>query len=97
MTQQTQRTQQHVGQGTREVLVRFFAGAAAAAGAEEERVPLPAGADLGALLAVLAARGPRLERVLAASTFLLDGVAARREDPLPDGAVVDVLPPFAGG
>ena len=83
-------TQQHV-------LVRFFAGAAAAAGAEEERVALPAGADLGALLEVLAARGPRLERVLTASTFLLDGVSARRGDPLPAGAVVDVLPPFAGG
>ncbi|WP_432491164.1 MoaD/ThiS family protein [Kineococcus gypseus] len=78
--------------------VRYFAGAAEAAGVEEERVALPTGATLADLLAALgAARGPALARVLAACTFLLDGVGAERGDPLPAGAVVDVLPPFAGG
>jgi hypothetical protein len=36
--------------------------------------------------------------VLGASSLLVDGTAVRREDaahPLPAGAVVDVLPPFA--
>ena len=81
----------------RSVLVRYFAGAAAAAGTEEETVPA-APATVGALLELLATtRGGDLGRVLAASSFLLQGVAARREDLLPDGAVLDVLPPFAGG
>ncbi|WP_337059303.1 MoaD/ThiS family protein [Kineococcus sp. G2] len=78
--------------------VRYFAGAAAAAGVEEERVALPAGATVGDLVAAVgAARGADLTRVLAACSFLLDGVAADRADVLPAGAVLDVLPPFAGG
>jgi molybdopterin synthase sulfur carrier subunit len=39
--------------------------------------------------------------VLARSSLLLDGVQVGRADPravrLPEGAVVEVLPPFAGG
>ncbi len=31
------------------------------------------------------------------STLLVDGQAADEQTVLPDGAVVDVLPPFAGG
>jgi molybdopterin synthase sulfur carrier subunit len=79
------------------VLVRYFAGAAAAAGVEEERLPAPAGTTLGTLVDGLAERGPDLAKVLAASSYLLDAVAARPEDVLADGAVLDVLPPFAGG
>jgi len=80
------------------VLVRYFAGAAAAAGREEERLQVPAGATVAdALERVAAAHGPDLTRVVAASSFLLQAVAARRGDPLPDGATLDVLPPFAGG
>jgi molybdopterin converting factor small subunit len=42
--------------------------------------------------------GARLERVLTACSFLVDGTQTRdRSLPLPSGAVVDVLPPFAGG
>ncbi|MEZ0165687.1 MoaD/ThiS family protein [Kineococcus sp. LSe6-4] len=81
--------------------VRYFAGAAAAAGREEERVALdsdlrPVG-TLGDLVRVLGARDPALARVLAASSFLVDGVAARPEDRLRPGTTLDVLPPFAGG
>lgn len=79
------------------VLVRFFAGAAAAAGVEEEKVTVPAGATLGSLVTALAVRGPELARVLAASSFLVEAVSARPEDALADGATLDVLPPFAGG
>lgn len=81
-----------------EVRVRYFAGARAAAGVSEEAVPA-AGRPLAALLALLADRhGDRLAAVLAAASFLVDGVACRdRDRTLPAGAVVDVLPPFAGG
>jgi molybdopterin converting factor small subunit len=78
------------------VLVRYFAGARAAAGVAEEKV---AAASLGALIAALEARhGERLGSVLAACTFLVDGLARRdRAAPLAPDSVVDVLPPFAGG
>ena len=42
--------------------------------------------------------GERLERVLTACSFLVDGTSARdRALALSPGSVVDVLPPFAGG
>lgn len=79
------------------VLVRFFAGAAAAAGVEEEKLPLVAGTSLGEAVDQLSTRGPALARVLKASSYLLDAVSARPEDLLEDGVTLDVLPPFAGG
>ena len=79
------------------VLVRFFAGAAAAAGTEEEEVHVPPATTVGNLVDRLAGRGPELAKVLAASSYLLDAVAARPGDGLSDGATLDVLPPFAGG
>jgi molybdopterin converting factor small subunit len=81
------------------VHVRYFAGAKAAAGVAQESVPMPAGATVRDVLAALVTRhGERLERVLAASSFLVDGVAVRdRELPLVAGVELDVLPPFAGG
>jgi len=78
------------------VTVRYFAGARAAAGVAEERAPA---GNLDQLTTVLADRhGPRLAAVFGAASFLVDGVAWRERDrPLPEAAVVDVLPPFAGG
>jgi molybdopterin converting factor small subunit len=77
------------------VVVRYFAGARAAAGTAEEKVDAP---TLGALIGALAARGDRLASVLPACSYLVDGLTAHdRSVPLPDGATVDVLPPFAGG
>ncbi|MPZ28134.1 MAG: MoaD/ThiS family protein [Micromonosporaceae bacterium] len=77
--------------------VRYFAGARAAAGVAEDQVP--PGCTLHQLTATLVARrGERLGRVLGTASFLVDGLAWRdRDRPLPDPAVVDVLPPFAGG
>ena len=76
--------------------VRYFAAAAEAAGTEQEQVAAP---TLGALLADLRSRhGARLSRVLEVSSVLHDGQYV--EDPatpLPDDALLDVLPPFAGG
>jgi molybdopterin converting factor small subunit len=78
------------------VVVRYFAGARAAAGVDtEER----SAATLDELVTALAdAHGARLARVLPACSFLVDGTTTRdRTLSLSPGSVVDVLPPFAGG
>jgi len=79
------------------VLVRFFAGAAAAAGVEEEKVSLAHASTVADLTGLLAARSPDLARVVAASSYLVEAVSARPEDVLEEGFTLDVLPPFAGG
>jgi molybdopterin converting factor small subunit len=78
------------------VTVRYFAGARAAAGVETET--RDAG-TLGELVGQMVGdHGERLERVLTACSFLVDGTQTRdRGTELPAGSVVDVLPPFAGG
>lgn len=79
--------------------VRWFAAARAAAGVETEPVDVAPGATVDILLkTVRAAHGDALGRVLDRCSFLLDEVAVRdRDAALHDGAVLDVLPPFAGG
>ena len=80
-------------------MVRYFAAARAAAGVESESVDVPMGATVDILLKTMrAAHGDDLSRVLDRCSFLLDEVAVRDRDVvLPDGALLDVLPPFAGG
>ncbi|QOQ39789.1 MoaD/ThiS family protein [Trueperella pecoris] len=41
--------------------------------------------------------GERLAHVLGLCSFLVNGKHAERSDVVPEGAAVDVLPPFAGG
>ncbi|MGH3655106.1 MAG: MoaD/ThiS family protein [Micromonosporaceae bacterium] len=78
------------------LLVRYFAGARAAAGRTEEKVTAGTLDDLVGML--VSAHGDGLARVLGAASFLVDGVAWRdRTAALPADATVDVLPPFAGG
>ncbi len=78
------------------VTVRYFAGARAAAGVASERVDASTVDELVSRLT--ASHGAALTRVLAASSFLVDGVSVRSPAyRLNDGATVDVLPPFAGG
>ena len=78
--------------------VRYFAGAAAAAGTDVERLALPAGASVDDVLAALAASHPALRPVLEVASVLLDEVVVRdRSTAVADGAQLDVLPPFAGG
>jgi molybdopterin synthase sulfur carrier subunit len=81
---------------TAPVTVRYFAGARAAAGVETEA---RTAATLAELVRQIAdAHGPRLEKVLTACSFLVDGAQAHdRSTALAPGTVVDVLPPFAGG
>jgi len=77
--------------------VRYFAGArAAAGGTREEQITA---ASIDDLASVLTDRhGERLGVVLKAASYLVDGLACHdRRAALPDGATVDVLPPFAGG
>ena len=80
---------------TETVLVRYWAGARAAAGVDEERV---AGvATVGDLLTRLARAHPGLEAVLPVCSVLVGGRASTGEDQLPPEAVIEILPPFAGG
>ncbi len=79
----------------RAVTVRYWAGARAAAGVDQDTVP--AAPTVGAVLAAVVANRPALGRVAEVSTLLLDGRAASRDDAVPPGAVLEVLPPFAGG
>jgi sulfur-carrier protein len=84
-----------VAGGAALITVRYFAGAAEAAGVDQEAL---AAEDVGGLrAAMVAAHGPDLARVLERCSLLADGVRVDGEAPLSDGATVDVLPPFAGG
>lgn len=84
------------------ILVRYWAAAKAAAGTPEES--FPAVPDLAALLDEVRTRhgaDGRLAEVLGRCSYLVDETSPGRRAPadvaLHDGAVVDVLPPFAGG
>ena len=84
-----------VERDTETVLVRYWAGARAAAGVDEER--LDGVATVRDLLTRLAAAHPALEPVLPVCSVLVGGRASTGDDPVPAGAVVEILPPFAGG
>src|SRR5690606_36077977 len=76
-----------------DVLVRYFAAAAEAAGREEEHLPAT---TVGELRETLLASYPAMAAVLAKGSFLVDGIVTR--DPARAlGSRVDVLPPFSGG
>ncbi len=83
------------------VTIQYWAAAREAAGLELESVEASTLAE--ALDVVVARRGNdgRLRSVLARSSFLVDGAAAGRRVAsdlvLPDAAVIEVLPQFAGG
>ena len=84
------------------VTVRYFAAARAAAGVTDEQLELggsPDGRTVGAVLDAVGERhGQRLAQVLLRCSFLLDEIAVHgRQNPIRDGQVLDVLPPFAGG
>ena len=83
------------------VTIQYWAAAREAAGVELESVEARTLAE--ALDEIVARRedDDRLRSVLAASSFLVDGAAASRggaaDVVLPDAAVIEVLPQFAGG
>jgi sulfur-carrier protein len=79
----------------RRATVRYWAGARAAAGVDTDEVrDCSTVADA---VAAIDALHPGLAAVTAVSTLLVDGRASRRDQPLLDGSVLEVLPPFAGG
>ena len=75
------------------ISVRYWAGAARAAGRDTEALTAT---TVGELRGQLAER-PALARIAAVASFLVDGKQAADDTALSDGAEVDVLPPFAGG
>lgn len=79
--------------------LRYWAGARAAAGVSSEQTSAATLAE--ALLLARSTRDDRFSRVLSVCSFVVDGdpVGARdhAEVRLPEGGLVDVLPPFAGG
>jgi sulfur-carrier protein len=82
------------------VTLRYWAAAKEAAGAAEQTVTADTLAGALALAGGTGAPG-KLQAVLSRSSFLVDGnpVGKRAAEtvPLSDGAVIEVLPPFAGG
>lgn len=76
------------------VTVRLYAGARAAAGTGEVQV---AAGEVQGVLAELTERFEALARVLPACTLLVDGERVEAPARLADHAVLEVLPPFAGG
>ena len=80
--------------GSASVTVRYWAGARAAAGTEQDVV---SGQTVGDVVSAVTALHPALEPITAVSTLLLDGRAVTRDVALADGTVLEVLPPFAGG
>ncbi len=76
--------------------IRYFAAAAEAAGTASENVDAATLGDLRT--AVVAAHGEGFARVLGRCAVLVDGVNTTDPDTrLAASALVDVLPPFAGG
>jgi len=79
------------------LLVRFWAGARAAAGTPEEYVPRTDAMTVADVVAHLEGVHPQLSPVIEVCALLLDGRAARREEPVGAAETLEVLPPFAGG
>ena len=83
------------------VTLRYWAAAKEAAGLAEETITADTLAGALAAAQGKAGRDARLGAVLARSSFLIDGrpvgVRAPEAVILTDAAVIEVLPPFAGG
>jgi len=79
--------------GTSIATIRYWAGARQAAGQAEETTQAT---SIGELRLKLAGK-PQLAAIAKVAAFLLDGQQADDSTPIPAGAIIDVLPPFAGG
>lgn len=83
------------------VTLRYWAAAKEAAGTAEETVKAETLADALAAAGARVSQDDRFRAVLARSSFLVDGapVGVRAPDAviLDNAAVIEVLPPFAGG
>lgn len=85
------------------VTVRYWAGARAAAGTAEDVFEVDGDVSLTTLLEQVLARHPgdRMARTVGVCSVLLGDQPVRSQDPalvvVRPGAVVELLPPFAGG
>ncbi len=85
------------------ISVRYWAGARAAAGTAEDVFDVPADVTLADVVALVLERHPgdRMARTVAVCSVLLGEQPVGSRDPgsvvVPQGAVVELLPPFAGG
>ncbi|AOZ73051.1 hypothetical protein BK816_06920 [Boudabousia tangfeifanii] len=80
--------------------VRYFAGAAAAAGTSEQVLEVSGESTLAEVVTRLGEDNPDLARVLSVASFLSEGQpVSDRQLPLAQlpAPQLDVLPPFAGG
>lgn len=77
------------------VTVRYWAGARAAAGVDEDA--LHGCPTVAAAASAVVGLHPDLGAIVPVSTWLLDGRAAPPDTALAPGALLEVLPPFAGG
>jgi molybdopterin synthase sulfur carrier subunit len=78
------------------IRVRYFAAAAEAAGVDAETFDAATAGELRA--AMVDAHGAELDRVLTRCSLLAAGHRLDDDaEPLTEGVLVDVLPPFAGG
>jgi len=75
-------------------LVRFFAAAREAAGADEQ---IRSERTLGELRAALVRDHPALADVLPRCAVLVAGERTGDDHPIVPDDVIDILPPFAGG
>lgn len=76
------------------VQVRFFAAAEEAVGSAQLTVDAE---TLAVLTSILRTDHPALAGILPRCSVLVDGSRVDESSPLSSDAVVDVLPPFAGG
>lgn len=80
------------------VEIRFFAGAAEAAGAPSRTVEVEPGHSIAHVVGMVVGDDAALARVVGASSLLLDGTRVTdRSAAVGAAKQLDVLPPFAGG
>lgn len=78
--------------------IRFFAGAAEAAGRESLTMTVEPSQSVADVVGIVVGDDDRLRRVLDVSSLLLDGARVTdRGKSVGAASQLDVLPPFAGG
>jgi molybdopterin converting factor subunit 1 len=75
----------------------LFAQAREHAGAAEQPLELPAGSRVSHALEALTAQHPQLAALLPVLAVAVDGVLARPDTALHEGAELALLPPVSGG
>jgi len=75
------------------ITVRLFAAAADVVGTKQLELAADTVQDVIAQLS----DSQTTTQVISRCSFLVNGATGQPDTPLPDGATVDVLPPFAGG